>query len=200
MAKKHTRPTPAVANTPWGAKRVARLTQLWLSGMVTRLIGVELQCTKNSVISAAARYKLPPRGSPIKPGGVNPKVRVHRSKESEVLRLAKKAEADARAARAMVVAAKRRAAAAAVSAALRLERIAAENLWLAPETFTATAHIPGIGGRGCMYPLWGNTRPTHKYCGAAQRTGHVYCEKHFTLCTHRVAADSYGNRYARGAF
>lgn len=198
MEKKHTRTTPAVANTPWDEKRVARLSRLWLSGMVTRLIGVELQCTKNSVISAAARYKLPPRGSPIKPGGVKPKVRVHRSKESEVLRLAKKAEADARTARAAVVAAERRAAAAVVSAALRLERIAAENLWRAPETSAVAPagliHIAGIGGRGCMYPLWGNTHPTHKYCGGAQRTGHVYCEKHFTLCTHRAAADPRGAR------
>lgn len=189
MAKNHTRPTPAVGTTPWDEKRVARLSRLWLSGMVTRLIGVELQCTKSSVISAAARYKLPPRGSPIKPGGVKPKARVHRSKESEVLRLAEKAEADARAARAAVVAAERRAAAAVVSAALRLERIAAENLWHAPETPAGPIHIAGIGGRGCMYPLWGNTHPTHKYCGGAQRTGHVYCEPHFTLCTRRAAAD-----------
>lgn len=165
MAKNHTRPTPAVGNTPWDEKRVARLSRLWLSGMVTRLIGVELQCTKSSVISAAARYKLPPRGSPIKPGGVKPK------------------------ARAAVVAAERRAADAVVSAALRLERIAAENLWHAPETSAGPIHIAGIGGRGCMYPLWGDTHPTHKYCGGAQRTGHVYCEPHFTLCTRRAAAD-----------
>jgi hypothetical protein len=200
MAAKHKRTSPAVGHALWGAEDVRYLTELWAQGLATRVIGLRMKRSKNSIIGAAHRHHLPPRESPIKPGGVKPKVRVHRSKESEMLRLAKKAEADARAARAMVVAAERRAAAAVVSAALRLERIAAENLWLAPETFTATAHIPGIGGRGCMYPLWGNTHPTHKYCGGVQRTGHVYCEKHFTLCTHRVAAGSYGNRYARGDF
>ena len=182
MAGKYAR-APAVIIAPWGPKEVRRLTEMWAKGLSTRLIGVAMGRTKNSVIGAAHRNYLPARGTPIKPGGVQPKVRASRSKESEALRLAKKAEDDTRAARAAVVAAKHRAAAEVVSAALRLERIAAESLWRAPETSTAAIRSTGIGGRGCMYPLWGMVSPTHKYCGAAQRTGHVYCETHFQVCT-----------------
>ena len=190
MGKKHTRTSPATNNHIWDAASVARLTQLWMEGMVTRLIGVHMGLSKNSIVGAAHRLHLPERPSPIKLGGPNPKVRIHRTKESEALRLDKKAETDARAASMAVVVAARRAAAAVASAALRFERKTADELWYAkerPPAPTKTSGLGktnGIGGRGCMYPMWGDGRPTHEYCKKVQRTGYAYCTKHFLLCTY----------------
>jgi len=50
----------------WTEERLAKLRELWDSGMATEAIGAKLGTTKNSVVGKAHRLKLPSRPSPIK--------------------------------------------------------------------------------------------------------------------------------------
>lgn len=44
-------------------------------------------------------------------------------------------------------------------------------------------HIPADGPTGCRFPLWGNGKPTHEYCGAKQHApGEPYCSEHRAIC------------------
>ncbi len=52
-------------NSTWTEARVAQLTELWLAGTATLLIGVELGMSKNAVVGKAHRLGLPRRESPI---------------------------------------------------------------------------------------------------------------------------------------
>ena len=56
-------------NVTWTEERIARLTELWLSGMAARLIGAALGVTKSAVVGKASRLGLPNRDNPIKCGG-----------------------------------------------------------------------------------------------------------------------------------
>jgi|GEM_PF-1179869 len=65
--------------TPWTPEEDATLTELWGTGLSTRLIGEAMRRGKNSVIGRSHRLKLPPRASPIRPAGEaqkKPRVRV----------------------------------------------------------------------------------------------------------------------------
>jgi hypothetical protein len=32
--------------------------------------------------------------------------------------------------------------------------------------------------KGCLWPMWGNVRPTHRYCNAPKVSGAPYCAEH----------------------
>ena len=34
----------------------------------------------------------------------------------------------------------------------------------------------------CQFPLWGDGRPSHVYCGAPARPGSSYCRRHHDRC------------------
>ena len=53
----------------WTEERIARLTELWLGGVVARLIGAALGVTKSAIVGKASRLGLPNRDKPIKCGG-----------------------------------------------------------------------------------------------------------------------------------
>lgn len=57
----------------WNPEQVAELRALWAEGLSTRLIGLRMGISKNSVIGKANRLHLSPRPSPVKRG--EPKVR-----------------------------------------------------------------------------------------------------------------------------
>jgi len=50
----------------WTPETIDYLRERWSQGASTRQIGVELNCTKNSIVSKAHRLNLPPRPSPIR--------------------------------------------------------------------------------------------------------------------------------------
>jgi hypothetical protein len=56
----------------WSEEDVARIRLLWDEKMTTRLIALDLGCTKNAVIGVARRRGFPPRPSPIHRVGERP--------------------------------------------------------------------------------------------------------------------------------
>jgi hypothetical protein len=65
------------------------------------------------------------------------------------------------------------------------------STWPAPVP-TAPAPLPGGKERGCRWPLWGDGRPTHLYCGDARRdVACPYCPTH--------AARAFAGRVPSGA-
>ena len=62
----------------WTEARVARLTELWLDGVLPRLIGEQLGLCKNAVVGKAHRLELPQRGSPIDRSGKSPEKKARR--------------------------------------------------------------------------------------------------------------------------
>lgn len=49
----------------WDEESKNKLREFWAGGLSTHLIGKEMGLTKNAIIGAAHRMKLPPRPSPI---------------------------------------------------------------------------------------------------------------------------------------
>ena len=39
----------------------------------------------------------------------------------------------------------------------------------------------GLPSGGCLFPMWGNERPTHEFCDATRKPGKPYCERHCSI-------------------
>lgn len=63
-------------------------------------------------------------------------------------------------------------------AALREERLAPAPAAIVEEKPMFLAPIP----RPCLFPMWGNVRPTHLYCGTLGIAGRSYCVDHHAAC------------------
>lgn len=176
-------PNYAGGGFPWELRPEGdvALREEWATGASASKIAARLTerlgavVTKNSVIGRAHRLGLPSRGSPIqrgaaKQGAAAVHVAAQRATSEYTLRRrAKKAEG------------------------IRPAKVATlPPVVAAPEP--APAPRPLAAPReGCRFPLWGDARPTHRYCDQPRITNRegtpasAYCAEHHRRCTVRVA-------------
>ncbi len=133
------------------------LRNLWDQGLSAAKIGDAMGLTKNAIVGRAHRLKLTARKSPIirEPGQKAPYPRERRIRNGQRQTLA-------------VVA----------------PQIAAKPTIQAPlpvSVSPVTVFRP-MSPRSCQFPLWGRTRPTHRYCEAPTASGQSYCPEHRAIC------------------
>lgn len=75
-------------DNPWPAAKIARLIELWPTGLSTQKIGLDLGTTKHAVVGKAHRLNLPPRPSPILPRDPTRPIRPRKIKAAPKVTLA----------------------------------------------------------------------------------------------------------------
>ena len=135
----------------WTERETATLRQLWAEGHSTSEIARRINRTKNMVVGKVHRLKLPARPNPINRSAGTPK----------------RAPAPQRAAARTLP----------PMASLVLVAPAPPPPRLVADEPTPPGLEASPPGHACCWPLWGDERPTHLYCGAALHQG-TYCQAH----------------------
>lgn len=156
------------ADFRWDAENIEWLRQLWAwrddagGCLSTAEIGRHMGCSKNSVVGKAHRLELPGRPSPINLGGkAGPEPRARPVRDAHTLPpLASTASATT------------------VYVAPRVVAARAVSVQPPPSPVIAVAV-----SRPCCWPLWGDERPTHRYCEARGAPGKPYCAAHMDKAT-----------------
>lgn len=138
----------------WTDALKEEVKQLWFDGVSASEIGKllsgkhKLNITKNSVIGAVRRMHLPLRKSPIRKKSSLTKPKPN---NTVVLAAPKKTLPLLR-------------------SVMQEEKIAKIIQEVRPKSLGPK--------RSCQWPMWGNGKPDHKFCGAISVPGFVYCLKH----------------------
>lgn len=160
-------------DSEWPPEMVAELRRLWATAMSTVEIGKQLGVSKSAVTGKAHRLKLDPRPSPIR------RELTERSMAGRVARdLAVKAPL-------------RRDAAAPSDHAVAQRKADAKMKLADPHAFVPDPSftIDKQESSRCAFPLWGDEKPTHRYCGyPVSGAGSPYCKPHRVRCSAGAAA------------
>lgn len=168
-----------MSNFSWNERAILALRTFWNEGVSTAEIGRRLGCGKSSAISKAHRLKLTGRPSPILNRRPRREARPPRARSgaqtlpplvSVPVALKVLAECAGRP----------------VAPPVAEPPAAALPAVVAPPD----DHIPGVPdsppSRACCWPMWGNERPTHRYCGGPRMGARPYCEDHAAKAYMRV--------------
>lgn len=151
----------------WSETELETLRDLWGTGLSGSEIAARLPGkSRNAVIGRAHRLGLAKRASPIK--NITPEEAERRREATRERRRQARARHDAKA--------KARKATRPVRPARRIAT--AERAAIAATAFPAR---DGFMGRTCCWPMWGDERPTHVYCGGPAVPARPYCEAHLAL-------------------
>jgi len=143
-------------STDWSEAELSILRDLWAAGMSTRLIGVELGRSRNSVVGKAHRLLLPPRpshigrkrGEPLPPPRPRPVVVRVRLRPVQIASLGRRPPAPP------------------------------------PPAPPGPPQAPQAGQDTCQWPV-SDDRPW-RFCGAAvAASGCPYCTTHMAVAWHR---------------
>lgn len=140
--------------TDWTDARIALLRSLWAAGLSAATISQRMGLTKNQVVGKAHRLGLAARPSPIArrapiAGGTPVGVR-RRNLRGALTRATTPQPTDG----------------------------TSRPLLNSIRKLVETPPVPLSAG-GCRFPLWGNERPTQRFCGAARRDMLCpYCPAH----------------------
>ncbi len=144
----------------WTTERIAELTRLWAEGLSGGEIGKRMGISKSSAVGKVHRLHLPSRPSPIK-RAVTPKgpgsPRFQRAKQTDKPRANRNTLP-------------------ALAPTVRVVRVPLESR---RQEFAA---MPVAKGKPCQFPLWGDEKPTHQYCGKNRLEGLPYCCDHASVC------------------
>jgi GcrA cell cycle regulator len=192
-----------MSGTAWTPEQDARLQELWGMGLSAAAIGRAMGCTKNAIVGRSHRLKLPARPSPIRPATGRPPKKAHPYRGAAAVITARAAmrsspvppPATTRPPQVPTAIPLATGAGATISAAGMPPEAGPQGAGAvscspgnSPAAVASTnAAAAGFSG-GCRWPLWGNERPTHRYCDAPRRdVACSYCTDHAAVAFQRVA-------------
>lgn len=143
----------------WPEADILQLRALWSDGKTTAQIAREMNRTKNSIIGQARRSGCAPRPNPCK-GTTDPAKRAKRLAQVALPALPSVVEV--------------------APAKLVIVAPAAPRPVIVPPVRVVAPPKPPRA-KSCQFPLWGDGRPTHQFCGAETRVG-SYCGEHAMRC------------------
>ena len=152
----------------WPQEKDDRLRELWAAGLSASRVGSIMGITNHAVIGRAHKLHLPSRPSPIIRDRARqpPKPRPLRPNEPTLPRIE-----------------------CVPPPKLPVPHVAAAEQSRKGESPAAAEAAKAVAPAfkpirpgACRFPLWGNGRPTHRYCGKPTKAGSPYCPKCHALC------------------